>query len=388
MPFYASVSPKEVHDRASGLVQQFLKFKDFSRQCLSSTIISVLFYAASRMTSLSEACARLRGAPSDETLRQALLATLPDAGVLEKQINRALVGDLPKALRKRKQPIAIDVHDVPYYGQPAQQRAELCRGKPQRGTCRFHSYATAYVVRKGCRFTLALTWVRREESLVQVLQRLLAQLHKTGVKVRYLLLDRGFYSVEVVRYLQRSRVPFLMPAKCAGRTPKDPARSTGIRRFFHWKHSGWGQHCWRNPSGQQATVHLCVCCRNLAGRWKKRGRQPLVYAYWGFRPGDCHWVRETYRQRFGIESSYRQMNQARIRTSSRDPLRRLLFVGLALILRNVWVWFHLVKLAIRRGTGLTLRLALLRFRAMLLQLQELAQSYFDAFLTNSIQVLT
>jgi hypothetical protein len=45
---------------------------------------------------------------------------------------------------------------------------------------------------------------------------------------------------------------------------------------------------------------------------------------------------ETYRSRFGIESSYRQMNQARLRTCSRSPELRLLAVAIAFVLRNLW----------------------------------------------------
>jgi hypothetical protein len=37
-----------------------------------------------------------------------------------------------------------------------------------------------------------------------------------------------------------------------------------------------------------------------------------------------------------IETSYRQMNKARIKTCTRDPRRRLFFVGIALLQRNVW----------------------------------------------------
>jgi IS4 transposase len=44
-----------------------------------------------------------------------------------------------------------------------------------------------------------------------------------------------------------------------------------------------------------------------------------------------------YRQRFGIETSYRQMNQVRARTTSRNPTLRLLLVGLAFILVNLYV---------------------------------------------------
>ena len=60
------------------------------------------------------------------------------------------------------------------------------------------------------------------------------------------------------------------------------------------------------------------------------------------------WVKETYRSRFAIETSYRQMHQARIRTCTRDPLLRLLYVAIALMLRNVWVWLHWELLAERR----------------------------------------
>jgi hypothetical protein len=44
-----------------------------------------------------------------------------------------------------------------------------------------------------------------------------------------------------------------------------------------------------------------------------------------------------YRRRFGIESSYRQMNRVRARTSSTNPALRFLYVGIAFLLINVWV---------------------------------------------------
>ena len=75
-------------------------------------------------------------------------------------------------------------------------------------------------------------------------------------------------------------------------------------------------------------------------------------------------MRQTYRLRFGIESSYRQMNQARIYTCTRNPLLRLFFVGVALVLRNLWVWFHLLLLSEPRQGGRELRLDKLRLRAL------------------------
>jgi len=65
-------------------------------------------------------------------------------------------------------------------------------------------------------------------------------------------------------------------------------------------------------------------------------------------------VVETYRRRFGIDSSYRQINQARLRTSSRSPELRLLAVAIALLLRNLWAlcrWMTLARSGPGRPTG-------------------------------------
>lgn len=91
-------------------------------------------------------------------------------------------------------------------------------------------------------------------------------------------------------------------------------------------------------------------------------------------PTSYQWVDETYRSRFGIESSYRQMHQARIRTCTRDPLLRLLLVGVALILRNVWVWLHWEVLAHPHRGGRRVDLAQLPFRALLSWLRYLAET--------------
>ena len=91
-------------------------------------------------------------------------------------------------------------------------------------------------------------------------------------------------------------------------------------------------------------------------------------------PGSTRWVRETYRTRFGIETSYRQMNEARIGTCSRSPLLRLFFLGLAMILRNVWVWFHPTTLSERQGRRLILHLERLRFKDLLLDLQRVVEA--------------
>ena len=121
---------------------------------------------------------------------------------------------------------------------------------------------------------------------------------------------------------------------------------------------------------------ICVHCRNWQGQRGRHGRQTLLYACWGVSTHSTAWVYQTYRRRFGIETSYRQLHEAHIKTSTRDPTLRLLFVGIALILRNVWVWVHYQLLATPSRGGRKLNLGLLPFKTLLLWLAYLAVQTF------------
>jgi len=118
-----------------------------------------------------------------------------------------------------------------------------------------------------------------------------------------LLLDRGSYSVAVVRYLQAARVPSLMPVVCHGRPPKHPKGPGGSHVFRTWKLSGRSDHTLTEAKRRTATASICVKCRNYRGRPERRGRQAPVHASWGYRPPSPDAVFATYRLRFGIETS-------------------------------------------------------------------------------------
>jgi Transposase DDE domain len=370
-----TVTAQDVQAHAAYLCQKHLGLRDHGPKCTASLLLTVLFYAAARLSSLAAACKALLRAPSYQASHDALLATLPDIHELQRRLNRALQGDLPRALRRRRQPIAIDLHLVPYHGRHLHSEDEVYRSKAKSGTSHFHAYATAYVIRKGRRYTVALASVRKGQPLQEVIQELLRQAARAGVRPRYLLLDRGFCSVAVIRYLQRARYPFLMPLPLRGRQPEHPKGVSGSRAFGCWKRSGWSRYTLTNAQKERATVRVCVKCRNRRGERGQHGREALVYAYGGgLRPSSYQWVKETYRTRFAIETTYRQLQQARIRTCTPDPLLRLLYVGLALLLRNVWVWLHWEVLSHRRRGGRLLDLAQLPFREMLLWLQHLAEA--------------
>ena len=373
------VTREDVHSRARSLLTTHLRLPEFSRRCPAQTVLAVVLLAASRLCSVFAAAGRLLAVPSAETIRQALAAALPERAELERRLNRALAADLPRSLVGTRQPLACDLTLRPYHGRPFAHADEVYRSRAKSGTSHFHAYATVYLVCRGRRWTLALTWVRRREPLTDVLRRLLAQVRRAGLRPRYLLLDRGFCAVDVIRYLQAGRYPFVMPLPVRGRRIDHPDGPSGSRVFAYARRSAWGQYTLTNARGRRATVRVGVKCRNRRGERGRHGRDRLVYALWGLTPPSLEWVRQTYRRRFGIETSYRQMNQGKVTTCTRNPLVRLFLVGVALVLRNVWVWLHWQVLSTPRRGGRALRPERLRFKEMLLWIQHVIEHEFTTW---------
>ena len=167
-----------------------------------------------------------------------------------------------------------------------------------------------------------------------------------------------------------------MPVVGHGRSPKQRGGPSGSYVFRTWKKSGWSTYTLADAKKRTATVSICVKCRNYRGQWKRHGRQALIYAYWGYRPPSPDSVFATYRLRFGIESSYRQMHEGRIRTTTRRPAVRLLYVGIALVLRNLWVWLHYTILSMPRRGGRVILLERLRWETLLLWLLHVVEEAF------------
>jgi hypothetical protein len=370
-----TLTASTVYHHARFLLQDHLGLTDFSPTCPARTLLAVVFAATARLTSLFAAGLRLLGAPSAETLRQALLASLPTLDELEDRLNDALAAHLPRRLRRRQQRLAVDLTLVPYHGRYYRDPNEIVRGQAKSGTTHFHAYATAYLVFRGQRFTVALTAVHDGDALKGVVRRLLRRAAAAGVRPALLLLDRGFYSVDVIRYLQAARYPFLMPLVCRGRKAGHPKGPGGSRRFLYRRRSGWDTYTLRAADGRTATVSVGVHVRNRRGRRGRRGRERLVYGFWGVRPKTVAWLSATYRQRFGIESSYRQLREAKAKTCSRSPVVRLFLVGVALVVRNVWVWLHYALLSTPRRGGRRLNEGRLRFKALLLMLLHEAERW-------------
>jgi putative transposase len=353
-----------------------IKLVGSGTKCVVEVLIRIVLFAAGRKTSIEDACLRLKNGPKGDAVRAALFRGLPKLPTLTRRINEALQKLIPgRALRKNKkgQRLAIDLTLIPYHGKPFKNVREVYRGEAKSGTTHFHAYATCYLVNRGCRSTVAVVYVLKGTSLETVIEQLLESAKDAGIRPRLLLLDRGFFQAGVIAYLQAWRIPFLMPMTMRGRKPTHPKGPSGTYALTAQKRSGWSTYTWTGRNKKQVTVSVCLA---RTRRRNGKGSITLAFAYGGIRPTQTKWVRETYRERFGIESSYRQMNQARIYTCTRNPLLRFFYVATALILRNLWVWFHYLFLSTPRRGERELRLAKMRFRVMLHWIIHVVESMF------------
>ena len=343
----------------------------------SRDLLRVLVFAAASRLSVHQACEQLERAPSGPTVLGNLAHQFRDLDALEGHLNDLLARLIPKGLGKRGRRVAVDLVALPYHGTVDDvHQGEVCRSKAKGGTTHFFTYATAYAVVRGRRYTLAMCRVRAKQRMDHVLRTLLARLVTLDIRIKLLLLDRGFYSVRVIQDLMACEIPFIMPAVKRGKKPTAAGGPTGTYALAAQKQSHWTSYTLKSAKEGQVRFDLAVVCHNTQGHRGRHQREALLYATWGLKHRPLSWIRATYRSRFGIESSYRQSHQARIRISSRKPALRLLFMGVALVLRNVWVWLHAEVMAQPRRGARQPRPQSMRFARLLLWLlTEVARHY-------------
>jgi len=114
--------------------------------------------------------------------------------------------------------LAIDITTVPYFGE---DRTHVVWSKEYRGTQYGFQLATVYLCHRGMRFTLHAVPVDQFSRKEDVVRELLEEASRY-VRPSLVLLDRGFYSGEVVRALLDLGVDFLIPAQ----------RTAAVRRLL------------------------------------------------------------------------------------------------------------------------------------------------------------
>ncbi len=185
--------------------------------CEQQNIFEILIRAATQRDSIENTTKVLKNVPTSNDIRYHL-EKYSDITSLEEDLNKALQTRLPTGIRQGQQKIAIDFNLIPYYGEPSPAEAPfIYRSKAKSGTCSFYAYATLYVIKKNKRVTLAIKAVRQQDTKVALITYLLGLIEAIKLKIERLYLDREFFCVPVIRWLQALDIPFEMPAIIRGK---------------------------------------------------------------------------------------------------------------------------------------------------------------------------
>lgn len=326
MTYHGKITGHEIKRFAHQLFLETLGFVSLTAFTPVRFLIDMLLFTAVSRTSFEQANKNSKKFPSSKTLRDHIRHQLSSLQNVEEHLNTSLCATLPKSIYQKPQPIAIDLVQVPYYGKNSIHPDSIRRTPRKNGTSRCHSYATACCVRKGNRYTLAIVYVRKNEKMSSVLKRLLERLNSNKINIYYFLLDREFYGVDVINWLTEKGISFIMPAKM---------NSKELKKQQKVKRSGVFSYEIKSPKAGKIRVKMVRYCFELKGKEKVH-----IYATNGLYYKSSEWVKETYRKRFGVEVSYRQRNEMKIKTCSQDEKVRYLYVGVGFILRNVWELLH------------------------------------------------
>jgi hypothetical protein len=321
---------EDVHHYTIEKMKEYIPIEAQGYCCSSEMIFDVLFKASAESSSVEATCADLEGVADSNTIREYLNQAIRMTRFREheQQINAALGSCIPQAMPRVEIEIAIDFHDEPFYGKGAEMRSVTVRSLAKKGTTHFVRIATAYVIWRQVRLTLALRFVLPGETALETLEFLLGHLKTLGFSSKVLYLDKGFASTAILRYLTNKQQPAIIACPIRG-------KAKGIRALCQGAGSYRTEHTFSD--GTQATLALKASL--VPDKTETRRRKWLAFIIicldWSVEK-----IFQEYRRRFGIECSYRMLRRVRATTTSRNPALRFFLLGLGLLLLNAWVFLR------------------------------------------------
>ena len=336
------LTSKQVRNSAIEVIMSQFSMQINGYKYTQNEIWDTLLYASASNKTIRYTCMKLENAPScnllytylnDRVLKNLALEEI------EKRCNDMIISTLPPRLDSRHQKVAIDLVLIPFYGD--EETKDIRRSQAKKSTTKFFCYASAYLIKKNKRVTLCFTFVRPSDTLSDVLKKVLSMVSNLGIQIKRLYLDREFARTDIIIYLTEQPYISVIPI---------PKKGNELKSLLRRKESYKTSYTMNSQKYGSVTFPLWIACRYSKGKHGKHGVVMLPYAVIGDCKSEVLEISNEYEHRFGIESSYRLMNQARARTSSSNSSFRLLLVGIAFTLVNIWVylkWFALLTSRMR-----------------------------------------
>jgi putative transposase len=321
---------EDVHAFALEIMKKNLQLEANGYICKTEMLYDVLLKASAECSSLEAVCADLEEVADSNTQRAYLNLALPikELSSQAEQANRALADCIPESMVRTGVEIAIDFHDEPFYGKQESLRAVTCGGQAKKGTTHFVRIATAYVIWRQVRLTLAVHYVLPNEKTLDVLKSLLERLKTLGFQAKVLYLDKGFAASPIVDYLLSIQQPAIIANPIRGKTGGTRALCRGRSSYTT---------AFTFTSGTQTTIAMKASL--VPDKTGTRRRKWLAFIVilldWS-----ADKIYQEYRRRFGVECSYRLLRRLRATTTSRNPALRFFLLSIGLLLTNVWVFLR------------------------------------------------
>jgi len=240
-----------------------------------------------------------------------------------RDVNDAILS-LASELGLLREPVvcAIDYTKIPYYGE---FNRYVVRSKHEHGTNHFYEYATMSIVENRLRLCVYSRPVTLLDCKADVVRELIEDAKKMGVRIKHLLLDRAFFTVECINLLKSLSIEFIMPCVRNGRV-KDAISSASERAF---------QFSIHDENKNEASFTMLLYRREADGAI-------LAFATSMNDAGILDAVPDEYRKRWGIETSFRKVKEVYGMTTSQSPAIRMLYFMTAMILYNVWQMINMM----------------------------------------------
>ena len=224
---------------------------------------------------------------------------------------------------KPKVVLAIDTTDKPTYSKRKKEDDNIVGGKKKASTFYFFRFATIQIADKKNPVTLYVMHCDKDTSNEFIVEELITQAKKL-VRIKCVLLDRGFYDTKVFNKLEQLGVKYLMPCRSDDKTDKmfdEHLKSNyDVEPYF----------C-QNNKKEYADFKLIMI----------RLSDGIEIGY----ITNMHFIKlhrakyyiQLYQKRWNIETGYRMQNLFLAKTCSINPSIRLFYFCYAIALHNLWI---------------------------------------------------
>jgi hypothetical protein len=206
--------------------------------------------------------------------------------------------------------LAIDYNDVEYGGvDPLMVHDAMMMRGAQYQHVKVLRYATIAFVARGFKFTLAVLPVSTKDRAEDVVARLL-DLVPHELRIRGVLMDKGFYNANVFKIMDDREVDYVVPAKKFPEM-KLTYRMAEVTDKWYWKYTmNLGK-----PNEHMTTVFLA-----------EKGADDYIGMVTNkdMSITDAGMLFEAYRLRWNIENGYKESDYYKIKTNTRNHAYRIL----------------------------------------------------------------